>query len=171
LLRLVSSLVGTIIVITTIIVLLTADVIMAAFVSSGGLFLSFPLVIIQMLCLHRYLYNFRKGEKACYFMKYLIAATSLIFVLFCILALSGMTMEAYVFLICLIPQFLVGWQIVKINTSGNDFVGGFSWLGPVMCTSAILVPLVILIPFFVGYVFVRANKYAHLYGFNTSVQL
>lgn len=141
------------------------DPIGSTFILAGIQLICYPLIIIQMLCLHKYLGNFLNGEKAQYFMKYLIAATAVLFILTCIATYIGFDAEPYTIIICLIPQFLVGWQLVKINTKGNDFVGGFSFLGPVMCTSAILIPLIILIPIFVGYVFFKANKHADLYGF------
>jgi hypothetical protein len=122
-----------------------------------AMFVCFPLIIVQMLCLHKYLNSFQNSEKARYFMKYLITATFLLFVLY-----AGFDAEPYTIIICLIPQFLVGWQLVKINTNGDDFVGGFSFLGLAMCVSAILFPLIILIPAFVGYVFFKANRYAGL---------
>lgn len=141
------------------------DPIGSAFVLAGILLICYPLVIIQMLCLHKYLGNFLNGEKAQYFMKYLIAATIVFFVLTFVATYIGFYIEPYTIIIYLIPQFLVGWQLVKINTRGNDFVGGFSFLGPMMCTSAILIPLIIVIPIFVGYVFFKANRHADLYGF------
>lgn len=143
------------------------DPIGSAFVFTATILACFSLVIIQMLCLYKYLRNFQNGDKAQYFMKYLIVATFILFVLSCIAAFIGLVAEPYTIIICLIPQFLVGWQLVKINMRGNDFVGGLSFLGPVMCTSAILFPLIVLLPILVGYVFIKAYKYTELYGFNT----
>ncbi|MFV0536655.1 MAG: hypothetical protein ACK5M3_04690 [Dysgonomonas sp.] len=142
------------------------DPIGSAFVLGGTILVCFPFIIIQMLCLHKYLGNFRNGEKAQYFMKYLIATTLVLLILSFIAIFIGFAFEIYTIIICFIPQFLVGWQLVKLNTKGNDFVGGFSFLGPIMCTSVILFPLVILIPILVGYIFIKANRYAEQYGFS-----
>ncbi len=145
------------------------DPIGSAIVFESTILVCFPLIITQMLYLHKYLGNFKNGEKAQYFMKYLIAATLVLFIVSFIATLTGLVPEFYTIIICFIPQFLVGWQLVKINTNGNDFVGGLSFLGPVMCTSAILFPLIILIPVLVGYVFIKANKYSVLHGFSNSI--
>lgn len=144
------------------------DPIGSSFIFTLSLLVCFPLILAQMLFFHKYLGNFQNGERAQYFMKFLIAATSILFVLLFVSAFIGLVAEVYTVVICLIPQFLVGWQLVKINTKGNDFVGGLSWLGPVLCTSAILVPLIFVIPILVGYVFFRANKYADLYGYSNN---
>lgn len=141
------------------------DAVGGSLILTGTILICFPLVIIQMLCLHKYLDNFENSKKARYFMKYLIAAVSVLFIMSFTAAFIGFVFEFYTIIICLIPQFLVGWQLVKINVRGNDFVGGFSLLGPMMCTSAVLLPLIALIPVLVGYIFIKANKYEEQYGF------
>lgn len=144
------------------------DPIGSAIVFEGTILACFPLVVTQMLYLHKYLDNFPNGEKAQYFMKYLIAATLVLFIVSFIATLTGLVPEFYTIIICFIPQFLVGWQLVKINTNGNDIVGGLSFLGILMCISSILFPLIILIPILVGYIFIKAYKYSKLYGFSNS---
>ena len=147
---------------------LVNDPIGSVLVLAGTILVCFPFVIVQMLCFHKYLSNFQNGEKAQYFMKYLIAATLVLFILFFIAIfigfVPGFVAEFYTIIICLIPQFLVGWQLVRINTQGKDFVGGLSLLGLVMCTTAILFPLIIFIPIVVGYTFTKAYRYSELYG-------
>lgn len=144
---------------------LVNDPIGSVFVLAGTILVCFPLVIVQMLCFHKYLGNFQNGEKAQYFMKYLIASTLVLFILFLIAIFIGFVPDFYTIIICLIPQFLVGWQLVRINMQGKDFVGGLSLLGFVMCTTAILFPLIVLIPPFVGYIFFKAYRYTEQSGF------
>ncbi|MFT4222035.1 hypothetical protein [Dysgonomonas sp.] len=162
----ISSVLTIIAILGVIFIYVVDDSIGSTFVLAGTILVCFPLVIIQMLCLHKYLGNFRNGEKARYFMKYLVAATLMLFILSFIATFIDFVPEFYTIIICLIPQFLVGWQLIKINIKGNDFVGGLSFLGPVMCTSAILFPFIIVIPVLVGYIFFKAGRYAELYGFS-----
>lgn len=162
----ISSVLTIIAILGVIFIYVVDDSIGSTFVLAGTILVCFPLVIIQMLYLHKYLGNFRNGEKARYFMKYLVAATLMLFILSFIATFIDFVPEFYTIIICLIPQFLVGWQLIKINIKGNDFVGGLSFLGPVMCTSAILFPFIIVIPVLVGYIFFKAGRYAELYGFS-----
>ncbi len=162
----ISSVLTIIAILGVIFIYVVDDSIGSTFVLAGTILVCFPLVIIQMLCLHKYLGNFRNGEKARYFMKYLVAATLMLFILSFIATFIDFVPEFYTIIICLIPQFLVGWQLIKINIKGNDFVGGLSFLGPVMCISAILFPFIIVIPVLVGYIFFKAGRYAELYGFS-----
>lgn len=162
----ISSVLTIIAILGVIFIYVVDDSIGSTFVLAGTILVCFPLVIIQMLCLHKYLGNFRNGEKARYFMKYLVAATLMLFILSFIATFIDFVPEFYTIIICLIPQFLVGWQLIKINIKGNDFVGGLSFLGTVMCISAILFPFIIVIPVLVGYIFFKAGRYAELYGFS-----
>ncbi|WP_163273783.1 hypothetical protein [Dysgonomonas sp. 511] len=138
--------------------------------------LSSPVLIsVQMIMLRKYLLNFSGSEKACKYLLYLSVAPWFLialFVIFIVYYIASNNNDTLLFFLLFVPllailvlQFMAGWQIVKINSNGNDFVGGLSVVGPLMCTASILFLLMYLIPFAVAYVFFKAEKYSDRYGF------
>ncbi|NDV79746.1 hypothetical protein D0T57_12315 [Dysgonomonas sp. 511] len=140
-----------------------------------GAFVSvLALATVQMQMFRRYLSSFIGSYKARQYMFVFtcmpFGSCVLIGLLAWLLQQSGIY-DSYYFLVLLVPanflalQLLGGYQIWKIGHKGKDFVGGLSLVGASMCIFTILFPLTLLMPLAVGYVFVRANRYAGKYGF------
>ena len=132
------------------------------------------LITIQMVTLRKYLSSFSWSDDARKYLYYLsFAPVACIFLYLFILALS-ITKEMHwqyavlllaLLIVPLILQFLLGWQMVRLSRDGDDYVGGMSAVGTLMCISSIIFPLAFFVPFAVAYLFIKAKKYAEQYGF------